>query len=200
MFTIRGNIGIVSVDIDYLRYLYETENEVRYSKGYENKKYLGILVNANNTEYVIPMSSAKDKHKNFRMSSNTYMLIYEIAKVSKMKDKDIWIPISNNTVDDVKLEAKAKHILSLLDFKKMIPIKEGLYEKVSLKTSDNDSKELQKYKALLQKEYSFCVSNKEKIVRTAGKLYEHQVTSGKIIPKCCNFLLLEEALKKYQSK
>lgn len=34
--------------------------------GYDNKPYIGILVNKNDRKYVIPLSSAKDKHKTWK--------------------------------------------------------------------------------------------------------------------------------------
>ena len=48
-----------------------------------------------------------------------------------------------------------KHILSVLDIKKMIPIVDGLYSRVNLNSDNSDTDEMKKYKDLLNKEYVF---------------------------------------------
>lgn len=112
MFTIESSIKIVSVNISYLKALYDADNEVRYSpSGYDNKKYIGILVNEASTKYVIPLSSAKEKHKALKDIGDTHLLIHETAPLSAMGKRDIYVSIDETTV---------KHILSVLDCKKMI--------------------------------------------------------------------------------
>lgn len=56
---------IVNVDIDYMRTLYNADHEVMFSAGnsYRNKPFLGILITNNSQEYVIPLTSAKPKHR-----------------------------------------------------------------------------------------------------------------------------------------
>ena len=51
--------------------------------GYDNKPYIGILVNKNDRKYVIPLSSAKDKHKTWKNVNKECYLLYEKAEKSK---------------------------------------------------------------------------------------------------------------------
>lgn len=51
--------------------------------------------------------------------------MYEYALKSKMGDADIWVQ------DDE--ENMVKHIMAMIDIKKMIPVKPGIYKEVNLK-------------------------------------------------------------------
>ena len=44
---------------------------------YDNKPYLGILINENDDLYVIPLSSAKEKHTTWKNVEADRFLIYE---------------------------------------------------------------------------------------------------------------------------
>lgn len=46
-------------------------------------------------------------------------MVYETAKKSSMRQGDIWVAAEENNV---------KHILSVKDIKKMIPIVDGVYK------------------------------------------------------------------------
>ena len=91
-----------------------------------------------------------------------------------------------------------KHILSVIDLKKMIPIKEGLYSEVDLNPSEIDSPTEKKYKVLLNIEYSFCLKIIDFIIQKATKLYGKQMKTGKVIKFCCDFRLLEEKCREYK--
>lgn len=66
--------------------------EVYYKpSGYENKPYIGILINKSNRKYVIPLSSAKEKHKTWKNVDRERYLVYEMAKRSSMGQGDIWV-------------------------------------------------------------------------------------------------------------
>lgn len=56
---------IVCVDLEYLKALHEVDSEVMYRKSaeYAKKPFLGILVTNDDKKYVIPFTSAKEKHK-----------------------------------------------------------------------------------------------------------------------------------------
>jgi protein AbiQ len=198
MFSVEEDIKIVSIDVEYLKALHNADNEVQYNQtGYENKKFVGILINEDSVKYVIPLSSAKEKHKSFKDTGDTYLLIYEISELSEMGPNDIYVCIENSTTDGVQ---NVKHILSILDCKKMIPVVDEVYTIESIHPVKNDSIEVSKYKNLLEKEYSFCVTNKDKMITKANRLYIKQKRTGKVIPKCCNFKTLEKVAKDYSSK
>lgn len=189
MFTLEENLTFINIDQNYLKKLHETCSEVYYkSNGYENKPYIGILINKNDRKYVIPLSSAKEKHKSWKNVNNECYLIYEIAKKSCMRQGNIWVNID---------ETNVKHILSVIDIKKMIPIIDGVYSRVNINPADDDTKELRKYKDLLNKEYTFCLKIIDEVIAKANKLYDKQMTTGKVVKFCCDFKALESVAMSY---
>lgn len=82
----------------------------------------------------------------------------------------------------------------------MFPVKECVYSKVDLIINQNDSIETKNYKNLMNKEFSFCVGILDSILQKATKLYDKQMKTGKVIPFCCNFKLLEEKCKEWIDK
>ena len=79
----------------------------------------------------------------------------------------------------------------------MLPIKEGLYSFVDLCVQENDSVDQRNYKNLMNKEFSFCIKILPLIIQKASKLYEKQISTGKVIKFCCDFKLLEEKCREY---
>ena len=68
MFSLKNNLKFITINQDYLKYLDSFCSEVYYKPtGYETKPYIGILVQENNVEYVIPISSAKENTRHGRM-------------------------------------------------------------------------------------------------------------------------------------
>lgn len=131
MFVLEGNLTFINIDQDYLKRLHDVCTEVYYKpRGYENKPYIGILINKENRKYVIPLSSAKEKHKTWKNVNKECYLIYEYVKKSCMGKNEIWVETEPDNV---------KHILSVIDIKKMIPIVDGLYSRVNINDEENDS-------------------------------------------------------------
>lgn len=52
------NFRFVKISLEYLEKLYEVDTEVFFDRNsnYENKPHLGILLNNEGTEYVIPLT------------------------------------------------------------------------------------------------------------------------------------------------
>ena len=199
MFIQKDNLKFINVSTNYLKAMHNACPEVFYStNGYENKPHIGILISENNLEYVIPLSSAKSKHKSWKNVDGERYLIYEKTSVSALSPDDIWVPGEG--------KSEVKHIISALDIKKMFPVIEGVYTIVNLNPENDDTEELKKYKDLLNKEYSFCLKIVDDVIRKANKLYSKQMSTGKILKYCCDFKALElarEILKKervYQSE
>lgn len=68
MFSLKKNLKFITIDQNYLKTLQDSCREVYYKPtGYEKKPYIGILINEDNNQYVIPLSSAKEKHKNWKI-------------------------------------------------------------------------------------------------------------------------------------
>ena len=191
MFKLEDKLKIITINQDYTRALYTVDNQVFYSPiNYENKPYLGILINDSGRKYAIPLTSAKPAHLNWDNYNNGRLLIYEIANPSVFSGNDIFKTLPDGTT---------KHILAALMINKMIPIKDGLYSIVDINHRSTDDVTTTKYKQLLNKEFSFCVSKKEKIVNEASKIYEKQIKTGKIYHTYCNFIKLEEACDSYNN-
>ena len=67
MFTLEGKLTFINIEQSYLKKLHDACSDVYYKpSGYENKPYIGILINKNDRKYVIPLSSAKEKHKTWK--------------------------------------------------------------------------------------------------------------------------------------
>lgn len=190
MFKLKDKLKFINISQDYLKYLHDQCSEVYYKQfNYDNKPYLGILINNENNQYVIPLSSAKEKHKLWKNTDTNRFLIYENCDKSSL---------SKNAIYKENPDGSIKHILSAIDLKKMIPVKEGIYSIVDLVAKQNDTTEERNYKNLLNKEFSFCLKILPSIIQKANKLYNKQIETGKIIKFCCNFKLIEEKCDQYK--
>lgn len=190
MFKLKDKLKFINISQDYLKYLHDHCSEVYYKQfNYDNKPYLGILINNENNQYVIPLSSAKEKHKLWKNTDTNRFLIYENCDKSSL---------SKNAIYKENPDGSIKHILSAIDLKKMIPVKEGIYSIVDLVAKQNDTTEERNYKNLLNKEFSFCLKILPSIIQKANKLYNKQIETGKIIKFCCNFKLIEEKCDQYK--
>jgi protein AbiQ len=190
MFKLKDKLKFINISQDYLKYLHDHCSEVYYKQfNYDNKPYLGILINNENNQYVIPLSSAKEKHKLWKNTDTNRFLVYENCDKSSL---------SKNAIYKENPDGSIKHILSAIDLKKMIPVKEGIYSIVDLVAKQNDTTEERNYKNLLNKEFSFCLKILPSIIQKANKLYNKQIETGKIIKFCCDFKLIEEKCDQYK--
>lgn len=190
MFKLKDKLKFINISQDYLKYLHDQCSEVYYKQfNYDNKPYLGILINNENNQYVIPLSSAKEKHKLWKNTDTNRFLVYENCDKSSL---------SKNAIYKENPDGSIKHILSAIDLKKMIPVKEGIYSIVDLVAKQNDTTEERNYKNLLNKEFSFCLKILPSIIQKANKLYNKQIETGKIIKFCCDFKLIEEKCDQYK--
>lgn len=191
MFTLQGKLQFVHVDIEYLKTLHEACSEVYYMPDeYDNKPCIGILLSDGGHKYVLPLTSAKEKHKKWRNVDRDRMLIFEMVDKSVLSAKDIWVK-----VDDTDI---VKHIMSAIDIKKMIPVIDCVISDVDINHSDKDSEDVKKYKDLLNKEYGFCVKIVNDVILKASKLYEKQLKTGKVQMFACDFLCLEKIADTYE--
>ena len=192
---------IVHVDLDYLKALHDVDNEVMYRENaeYAKKPFLGILVTNDGKKYVIPLTSAKEKHKNWSDVNQSYYRIYEIIDMrSAVYDsKDIIVDVTNTSILSNKKIAEEeyqyykKRILSILEIKKMIPVVEGAYSLVDLSLSPQLSIDERNWRILTYKEYLFCKNIKDGIIQRANKIYEKQMNTGKVLKFHCDYKRLE---------
>lgn len=167
--------------------MHNVDSEVYYTSSYENslKPFVGIIIILDKFHYFVPLTSAKPKHIYWKNVSNSHFLIYEYVEESINIRKQIYKP---------SVEGKKIHILSVLDFKKMIPVPPSEYNLI-----DFNNLEYQ-YRRLLQKEYDFCKSLGDKIIKRIEKMYSYQKETGIIKRMHCDFLKLERACQEYVGK
>lgn len=96
-------VQFVYIDIDYLEYLHEIEPEIYFDKddpNYKLKPHLGILLNNDGREYVIPLTSGKDKHKDWADVTASWYRIYEVIDITKdpVKANDVIVEIRNQDI------------------------------------------------------------------------------------------------------
>lgn len=201
----KQKIQLIYIDIKYLEYLSNIDPEIWYDKNnnYEEKPHVGILIANNNYKYVIPLTSAKEKHKNWDDVTSSWYRVYEIVNTKEqlIRDKDIIVDIKNQdilkTIKEEDIPYTKQKILSVLDMRKMFPIKEGTYSIADMETNSNCSKEEYSKKMLLFKEYLFTTHIRDEIAKKATKIYEKQISKKKVFPYHCDYVKLEKACDDY---
>lgn len=94
--------------------------------------------------------------------------------------------------DMPKNEKEKYHILSLLEIRKMIPVPENKYQKISFEQLDLN------YQFLFFKEHEFCKSKQDTIKNNATKIYNKTKQKGSKLSKFhCDYIKLEEAMNEY---
>lgn len=175
-----------TIDIDYIKYLYSFDTEVYFNKkrhDYENKPYIGTIIFNDEIPYFVPLTSAKPKHLKLKNTGIDYLVIYENIDESEIREKDIIKRLNNNTI---------KKLISIVDLKKAIPVADGCYHEIDIRHhKDRD---------LLAKEYEFCKRKKNTIFNKTLSIIRHQKKTKEIKFGYCNFYLLEEKMKEWQTK
>ena len=193
MFEYKDGLEFIHIDIEYVKALNEACSEVSYrDEGYERKPYIGILVRNGDQEYAIPLTSAKAKHLKWKYVESDRFLVYEKVKRESVVGRDII-----KELDQPDNGEYVNRILSAIDLKKMIPVRDDVIHYVDFNESEQDSEDEAKYKKLVNKEYSSCLRLKDDILQKAEKLYLRQIETGKVGLYCCDFLVLEEVCMRY---
>ena len=200
-------LKIVKVDLDYLKALHDADSEVMYrrSADYAKKPFLGILVTNHDRKYVIPLTSAKEKHRSWADVHQSYYRIYEIInmRTAVYDDQDIIVNVTNTAVLAQKGVAEEefgyykKRILSILEIKKMIPVIDGVFSFVNLELTSDLPKAEHDWRVLTYKEYLFCKSIQDGIRQKATKIYEKQIKTGKVLKFHCDYKKLEAVADSY---
>lgn len=183
-----NELGIYNIYVPYLKHLHDDiDSEVYYAPSkYETKPFLGIVVGIGGYTYFIPFSSSKPKHLKWKNVAADHYLIYEIVKKGSLSPKAVCKPHNDEMV---------KHIIAVLDMKKMIPVPAGCYSKIDFsKVADTT------YKTILEKEYRFCQGIQDGILQKVSQIYSEQKESGQIRKFYCNFTALEGACDKYKKE
>lgn len=163
------------VDREYVNYLRKYDDKVEnidYSE--KMKPYIGILLQINEFNYYVPISSVKEKH-------------YKIKE----------------GIDFIKIKLDDS-IIGVLNINNMIPIFNNNVEILRYKDIDQyrkfkSDREKQNYIALLSLELDLINEKAGKIKKNALKLYNEKINNpqSNVSKRCCNFKLLEEKAKLY---
>ncbi|MEK4848254.1 type III toxin-antitoxin system ToxN/AbiQ family toxin [Bacillus sp. FSL W8-0183] len=157
--------------VDYLRTFDNSVPEEKDFKGAKARKYIGILFEISSFKYFAPLSSPKKKFKTMK-----------------------------NGKDFMKIDGGQ---YGAINFNNMIPIHD-----LAIINYDIDRESDEKYKNLLKIQIRFIRKNREDIINTASELYrlmtsdspEEENERERLAKRCCKYLVLEEACKKYGDK
>jgi len=197
---------MVYIDINYLATLHDADKEVMYDPegNYNKKPHLGILVNNDGYQYVIPLTSAKEKHRNWKDVGPTNFRVYEIIDIrnTPVDENDILLSVGEFKLDKMEVPEEErqfyqKRLLSVLEIKKMFPVIDGVYTIIDLDQPSKDSDE-EKRRILMRKEYLFCRRIIKEIEQKADTIYNKQVVTGVIKRYHCNYRLLEGIANSYK--
>ncbi|QZE12539.1 type III toxin-antitoxin system ToxN/AbiQ family toxin [Mycoplasma sp. Ms02] len=164
------DFNLYDINPEYLKYLYSIDKEVYYIEGHKNtlKPYFGVIVILNSKNYFfIPLTPPKKKFSRWPKNSKSYIFVQD----------------------------KSGSILGMLDIRKMIPVKQGLFVQTDLnKITDA------KYKNLLLKKILFCKKNSHIIFYKCMNLYQQVKSRRKTFKFHCDYLELEQAMRQYNLK
>lgn len=195
----------VYIDVNYLKKLNEVDSEIFYdeSRDYTKKPHLGILLNNEGREYVIPLTSAKEKHKEWKDVGSGWYRIYEVIDTTNttVNSTDVIVDIKNQDIlNKIPVEERMNYkqrILSVLDIRKMFPVKKGVYTKIEFQIKSSSSQKDNQRMFLMIKEYNFLRNIEDKIEEKADKIYSKQIKTGKVLKYHCNYKKLESVCDSY---
>lgn len=163
------------VNKKYVKYLKAFDNKIE-NIDYQNnlKPFIGIIININNFNYYVPISSSKKKH--YRMKEG---------------------------IDFIKIKQENR-ILGVLNLNNMIPILDKYVQLLKYKEIEQyrlfkTEKEKRMYIALLNTELKIVNSKFEEIRKKAIKLYEEKINNpnSRVSKRCYNFKFLETKLNQF---
>ncbi len=172
-----SKISLFEVDDNYINYLHKFDNRVLNHSGTtytKSRKYIGILLNINDCNYIAPLSSP-----NFKTDYVNGVIRKSITPIIRI----------------VRL-GKTPQLLGTIKLSSMIPV----FDMSLLKYYDLSNEKDLKYKNLVQDELRFIYANKDKILREANKIHIQKTKNMSIgyIKNTINFMLLEEKAKLYK--
>ena len=200
-------VQFVYIDVAYMEYLNGIDSEIFFNKEDENyrlKPHLGILLNNAGMKYVIPLTSAKEKHKGWADATANWYRIYEVIDIKNnpVDRDDIIVEVKNQEIlKKIKPEDQVnarQRILSVLDMRKMFPVDDTVYTEVKFNISSNGSRSDNQRTFLMINEYNFLNDISEDIAKKATKIYEKQIQKNKVLPYHCDYRKLEQALAEYK--
>ena len=178
-------LDLYYIDLKYIRNLSKADDNVMSispQRGKENRPFVGVVVLVNGAEYCIPLTSPKDKFK---------------TKKSQLD----FIKIFDESRRDDNNQFK---LIGVLNINNMIPVADAVIQKVDLAIHKNDSPEVKRAKALMQKQISWCRDHVDVISNRAQKVYDLVVKTPEknknLTKRSSKFQVLEIELKKFLNR
>lgn len=166
----NNGFKIVKIDYKYCDYLRMFDSKVPYNAGSkELRPFVGVLFMIDDMEYFAPLSSPKPKHK-----------------------------IIKNVIDIIKIKGG---VYGVINFNNMIPVTPSNYTLYDLDPKGKTYKELKQIN-LINNQLRWMNNNKDEILNKARflyKLYANKNLANNVLNRCCNFQLLEEKCKEFNT-
>lgn len=164
------------VDKEYVNYLRKYDDKVEnINYNLKLKPYIGILININEFNYYVPISSPKEKHYKIKEDID-FFKIMQNDKIIGVLNINNMIPILDDSVKILK------------------------YAEIEKYRNFKSNREKDLYISFLSFELDLINKKIDKIKRNALKLYNEKINNSmsNISKRCCNFVLLEEKSRLYK--
>ena len=160
------------VDTQYVENLTAADNRVMSvspTEHNESRQLVGIVIEAGGKRYCVPITSAKEKHRNMK-----------------------------NDVDFSRILDKHGSVIGALNFNNMIPVDESLITLMDIHVYEGDENADAQRKQLMNNQLDWCNDNRETIIHKANRLYDlitkTPEKSINLARRCCDFKKLEQVL------
>lgn len=189
---IFSNFAFYYVNYDYVKYLHSHDSCVCFKGGAEHyfedcyRAYLGIFISPTGYTYLIPLTSIKNYFKSFKEFDYEHgiILIYQLFTRTIRHPQRMYRDL---------LDGRILEIFGALRVLNMIPVKTGLYHRISITEYVHDFSRIR-----LANEYNCLKPFKDAILDMVNTIYSNQKTTGKILTHGCNFSILEKACDEYE--
>lgn len=126
---------------------------------------------------------------------------FTFGAVLKINEFKYYVSVSSFKIKQeanilIRIPGDREEVKGSLRFNFMIPVPNDCLEELVIANEEDFE-----YKLLLNKEYNFCIDNKDKIIKKANKIY-HKVINNKnqnLTNNSCDFKLLEQAYLEYKA-
>ncbi|MBQ6843712.1 MAG: type III toxin-antitoxin system ToxN/AbiQ family toxin [Agathobacter sp.] len=127
---------------------------------------------------------------------------FSFGAVLNINDMNYYVSVSSFTKKQeanilIRIEGDKEEVKGSLRFNYMIPVPDECISRLIIKDEEDED-----YRNLLNKEYRFCKSNEDKIIKKAKKIYDMvvQKRKQKLTENSCDFQLLEKACAEYRER
>lgn len=156
----------------------------------EQRVYIGVLVKLSNYNYILPLSSPKEKDyikESGNLKKSTFT-VFRMEDFDNQEEKEKYIKFLESLTPEARIiEHKTKKNLGKILLSNMIPVKNEDIIYVDI------AKEEEKYGNLLLKQYNQIKKYQKKILTHAKIIYSQKIKGEKnsYLESCCDYKKLE---------